>query len=197
MYSPKGVFRVIAGPMSCGKSDRTLLELRRAEIARRKVLLIRPSLDTRTPPEVVQSRSGSQFRARALSTSHDIVRAVRAAGADFVAIEEGQFWDDGIVEAIETLVAHNVTVIVNGLNQDFAGRPFGPMPSLLARADEVVVLTAICMVCGADATKTQRLHADGSPARAQDPLVVIGGLETAAGEDRYEARCRSHHVVPR
>jgi thymidine kinase len=181
--------------MSCGKSDRTLLELRRAEIARRRVLLLRPLLDTRTAPEVVRSRSGSQFRARALGSSDEIVRTVRLVGADFVAIEEGQFWDDGLIAVVEALVAKNITVIVNGLNQDFAGRPFGPMPALMALADEVIVLPAICVVCGAEATKTQRLHADGSPASRHDSLVVIGGLETTVGQDRYEARCRMHHVV--
>jgi len=195
MYSPKGTLHVIAGPMSCGKSEITIRELRRAEIARRSVLLLRPAIDVRTPPEVVRSRSGAVFPARTLADSSEIMPAVFLAGSDVVAIEEGEFWDDGIIAAVEALVAKHVTVIVNGLNQDFAGRPFGPMPALMALADEVTVLSAICQVCGEPASKTQRLRADGSPARADEPLIVIGGLEEEANADRYEARCRRHHIV--
>jgi len=195
MYVPKGSLHVIVGPMSCGKSEVTIRELQRAQIARRSVLLLRPAVDLRTPPEIVRSRSGAVFPARTLAAASEIFPAVTLSGADFVAIEEGEFWDEGIVAAVEALVAKHVTVTVNGLNQDFLGRPFGSMPELLALADEVTVLSAICMVCGEPASKTQRLHADGSPAGADDPLIVIGGLEEDSGADRYEARCRRHHIV--
>ncbi len=107
-----------------------------------------------------------------------------------MAIEEGQFFDDGLIDVCERLADRDRMVIVDGLNRDFLGRPFGPMPELLAIAEEVVMLSAICMVCGEEASRTQRL-VDGRPATADDPLVVIGGM----GDERYEARCRTHHEI--
>ena len=181
--------------MCCGKSEETMRELRRAVIAGRHVLLLRPAVDTRTDPdEEARSRSGMTFPARTLANSSQILPTVEAEGADFVAIEEGQFWDEGIVKAAEEMVGRQLVVIVNGLNQDYLGRPFGPMPTLLALADEVRMLKAICQVCGEEATKTQRLHADGSPAGPDEQLILPGGFETDA-VDRYEARCRRHHVI--
>jgi thymidine kinase len=194
MYSLIGNIHAITGPMSCGKSEVTMTALRRGQIARRRVLLIRPLLDTRTSSDVARSRSGASFPAISLSHSADISNAVRSAEADLVAVEEAQFWDDGLPDALEDLAAHGVSVIVNGLNQDFAGRPFGPMPQILARADNITSLCAICTVCGAEASKTFRCRPDGSPAAIDDPVILVGGLDE--GEpDRYEARCRSHHSV--
>ena len=192
----RGQLRVIAGPMCCGKSEETMRELRRAVIAGRHVLLLRPALDTRTSPdEEARSRSGMTFPARTLNHSSEIIPTVEAAGADFVAIEEGQFWDEGIVPVVQSLVERRLAVVLNGLNQDFLGRPFGEMPILMALADDVRVLTAICQVCGEEATKTQRLHADGTPAGPDEQLILPGGFETDAAVDRYEARCRRHHVI--
>jgi thymidine kinase len=195
VYRGKGELRVIAGPMCCGKSEETMRELRRAVIAGRHALLLRPALDTRTDPEdQARSRSGLTFPARTLSGSAEILPTVEAEGADFVAIEEGQFWDEGIIRVTQTIVGMNLVLIINGLNQDYLGRPFGPMPTLMALADEVRVLTAICQVCGELATKTQRLHADGMPAGPDEQLILPGGFEQD-GADRYEARCRRHHVI--
>jgi thymidine kinase len=196
VYRPKGELRVITGPMCCGKSEETMRELRRAVIAGRHVLLLRPALDTRTSvDEEARSRSGVTFPARTLTDSSDIVPTVENADADFIAIEEGQFWDEGIVAAAQALVGRHLTVIVNGLNQDYLGRPFGQMPTLMALSDDVRVLTAICQVCGDEATKTQRLHADGTPAGPDEQLILPGGFETEGVVDRYEARCRRHHVI--
>jgi thymidine kinase len=196
VHRPKGELRVITGPMCCGKSEETMRELRRAIIAGRHVLLLRPAVDTRTEPqEEARSRSGVTFPARTVPNSAAILPTVAAEGADFVAIDEGQFWDDGIIEATQTMVERNLVVIVNGLNQDYLGRPFGPMPTLMALSDEVRMLKAICQVCGEEATKTQRLHADGTPAGPDEQLILPGGFEQDHGEDRYEARCRRHHVI--
>ena len=171
-------------------------ELRRAVIAGRHVLLLRPAVDTRTEVEAeARSRSGMTFPARTLSDSSQILPTVAAEGADFVAVEEGQFWDDGIIRAAAEMVDRNLVVIVNGLNQDYLGRPFGPMPTLMALSDEVRMLKAICQVCGEEATKTQRLHADGTPAGPDEQLSLPGGFEQDHGEDRYEARCRRHHLI--
>jgi len=195
VHRPRGELRVITGPMCCGKSEETMRELRRAVIAGRHVLLLRPSVDTRTETDEARSRSGMTFPAQTLLDSSQILPAIEAAGADFVALEEGQFWDGGIVAAVNTMVDKRLVVIVNGLNQDYMGRPFGPMPTLMALSDEVRLLKAICQVCGEEATKTQRLHGDGSPAGPDEQLILPGGFDQDHAVDRYEARCRTHHVI--
>jgi thymidine kinase len=195
VHRPKGELRVITGPMCCGKSEETMRELRRAVIAGRHVLLLRPAVDTRTDTDEARSRSGVTFPARTLPDSSQILSTVEEAGADFVAFDEGQFWDDGIIAAVQTLVEKRLIVIVNGLNQDYLGRPFGSMPTLMALSDEVRMLKAICQVCGEEATKTQRLHADGSPAGPDEQLILPGGFEQDHEVDRYEARCRLHHQI--
>ena len=187
---PSGWIHVIAGCMFSGQTDQLLRLLRRAEIAGRRVILVRPTIDDRTSPEVVESRSGVAFRARAVASSADIPALVSRERSSVVAIDEAQFFDQGIVEIAELLAAEGRMVILSGLDQDFLGRPFGPLPQLLALADEVTKLTAICTVCGAEATRTQRL-VGGRPAGRDDPLIVVGGLD----DEKYEARCRAHHVI--
>jgi thymidine kinase len=185
-----GWIHVIAGCMFSGKTDELLRLLRRAEIAGRRILLVRPIVDDRTPPESVESRSGLAFRARPVADSAQILPIVTVERASVVAIDEAQFFDAGLPEVAGMLASEGRSVIVSGLDQDFLGRPFAPMPALLALADQVTKLTAICTVCGADATRTQRLVA-GRPAAVDDPLIVVGGMN----DDRYEARCRAHHVI--
>jgi thymidine kinase len=186
---------VIAGCMSSGKTDELLRLLRRAEYARRHILLVRPDVDTRTPPDYAESRSLARYPSRTVPTDdpEQILTLVRAMGADLVGVDEAEFFSSGIVEVVEELRRSGRHVIVTGLNLDFAGRPFGSMPELMARADDVTMLTAICVVCGAPATRTQRL-VNGHPAAVDDPLVVIGGLDSLAVET-YEARCHTHHQV--
>ena len=189
MFFTHGWVHVIAGCMFCGKTDEMLRLLRRFSIAGRQVVLVKPRLDTRTNEITVVSRSGAEHHAITVDHSSEIEVAVGAA--DIVAIEEGQFFDEGLPEAVEALAATGKQVIVTGLDRDFRGVPFGTMPRLLALADQVTKLTAICMACGEPATRTQRLI-DGEPAPADSPLIVIGGI----GDETYEARCRLHHVVP-
>ena len=185
-----GWIHVIAGCMFSGKTDELLRLLRRAEIAGRRIILVRPTVDDRTPPEQVESRSGVAFRARAVADSSEIPAIVSAERASVVAIDEAQFFDLGLPDIAELLAAEGRTVVVSGLDQDFLGRPYNAMPTLLALADQVTKLTAICTVCGAEATRTQRM-VGGRPAAADDPLIVVGGMH----DDRYEARCRAHHVI--
>ena len=186
---------VIAGCMSSGKTDELLRLLRRAEIARRRILLVRPAVDDRTPAEYAESRSKARFPSAPVRQDEaaEILSLARERDADLVGIEEAQFFDESIVEAVNTLRESGRHVILTGLNLDFAGRPFGVMPTLMAMADEVTTLTAICVVCGETATRTQRL-VGGRPAAVDDPLVVIGGFDTAAVET-YEARCLRHHEL--
>jgi thymidine kinase len=189
MFYTSGWVHVICGCMFCGKTDEMLRLLRRFAIAGREVVLVKPRVDTRTAEETVVSRSGAQHRAVAVETSADIEGVV--GNADIVAIEEGQFWDMGLTEVVGRLATSGKQVLVTGLDQDYRGDPFGPMPALMALADQVTKLTAICMVCGEPATRTQRLI-DGRPAPADSPLIMVGGM----GDEKYEARCRLHHEVP-
>ena len=189
MFYTAGWVHVICGCMFCGKTDEMLRLLRRFSIAGRRVVLVKPRLDTRTTEERVLSRSGAEHGARSVGGSGEIGAIAR--DADIVAIEEGQFFDERLPEVVERLADGGKQVLVTGLDRDFRGIPFGAMPRLMALADQVTKLTAICVVCGEPATRTQRLI-DGEPAPADSPLIVIGGL----GDETYEARCRLHHVVP-
>jgi thymidine kinase len=189
MFYTSGWVHVICGCMFCGKTDEMLRLLRRFSIAGRRVILIKPGLDTRTDAVSVVSRSGAQHDAVTVDDSSQIEALVR--GADIVAIEEGQFFDPSLPDVVEALADGGKQVVVTGLDRDFRGIPFGPMPRLMALADQVTKLTAICMVCGEPATRTQRLI-DGAPAPVDSPLIVIGGM----GDEAYEARCRLHHEVP-
>jgi thymidine kinase len=185
-----GWIHVITGCMFSGKTDEMLRLIRRAEIAGRRVLLVRPRMDSRTVAGSVESRSGVTWNAESVADSGEIPPLVTAGRASVVAIDEAQFFDDGLPEIAELLAAEGRSVLVSGLDQDFLGRPFNAMPILLAMADQVTKLTAICTVCGAEATRTQRM-VGGRPAAADDPLIVVGGMN----DDRYEARCRAHHVI--
>ena len=184
---------VIAGCMSSGKTDEMLRLLRRAEIARRRILLVRPDVDDRTPAEYAESRSKARYPSVLVPRNEPvrILSLARERDVDLIGIEEAQFFGPELPAIIEEIVGAPRTVIVSGLDQDFAGRPFATIPELMARADEVTKLSAICVVCGNEATRTQRLRG-GKPARADDELIVIGGM---AGDDTYEARCRACHEV--
>jgi thymidine kinase len=185
-----GWIHLITGCMFSGKTDEMLRLIRRAEIAGRRVMLVRPVMDNRTAAGTVESRSGNVFQARSVADSSEIPPIVTSERASVVAIDEAQFFDDGLPEIAELMAAEGRSVLISGLDQDFLGRPFNAMPTLLALADQVTKLTAICTVCGADATRTQRM-VGGRPAAADDPLIVVGGMN----DDRYEARCRAHHVI--
>jgi thymidine kinase len=189
MFYTSGWVHVICGCMFCGKTDEMLRLLRRFSIAGRRVLLVKPRLDTRTHADRVFSRSGAQHEAVTVDDSSQIEGV--AGEADIVAIEEGQFFDERLPDVVERLASAGKQVIVTGLDRDFRGIPFGAMPRLMALADQVTKLTAICVLCGEPATRTQRLIG-GQPAPADSPLIVIGGL----GDETYEARCRLHHEVP-
>ena len=178
--------------MSSGKTAEVVRLLTRRQIAGQSVLLITPARDTRIAPGEVVSRTGTRFPSVVAADVAAVLAEVARHDPDAVAIEEAQFFGPDLPAAIEAMVAAPRTVIVSGLDQDFAGRPFATIPELLARADEVTKLSAICVVCGSEATRTQRLR-NGVPARADDELIVIGGM---AGDETYEARCRACHVVP-
>ena len=173
---------VVCGPMFSGKSEELIRRLRRAEIAGRRALVVKPALDDRYEVGHVVSHAGAKMRAVAAESSADVPRL--AAGYDAVGIDEVQFFDAAIVEAIETLVERGTRVVAAGLAQDFRGLPFGAMPTLLCVAEFVDKLEAVCHRCGGPATMTQRL-VDGTPAPFGGATIQVGAL------DSYEARCRA------
>ena len=180
-----GQLELICGSMFSGKSEELIRRTRRVVIAKKKIAVFKPSIDKRYGASTVNSHNGSSMEARVVDI--DDTEAIRTTAlreqVDVVAIDEAQFFDDKLVGVVNALVAGGLRVIVAGLDLDFAGRPFGPMPALLALADEVTKLKAICVKCGEPAFHTQRLI-NGQPASARDPLIAIGGKES------YEARCR-------
>ena len=186
---PRADLEVIVGSMFSGKSEELIRRVKRAVIAKRAVEVFKPAIDDRFGPEIVRSHDGDSFVATPVRDAEEILARVRADTA-VVAIDEVQFFDDAVVDVVRRLVADGKRVICAGLDLDFRGEPFGPVPQLLALAERVDKLAAICVVCGEAATRTQRI-VDGVPARFEDPIIVIGATE------KYEARCRSCHEVPR
>ena len=193
---PDGSLHVITGCMFSGKTEELLRLLRRATVGGRSVLLIRPQVDTRSAPEVAESRSGARFASTSVAGATDILGVVASAPSAVVAIDEAEMFGAELAGVADRLATSGYEVIVSGLDTDFAGRPFGALPTLLSLADTVTKLNAVCTFpgCGQAATRTQRL-VNNQPAAIDDPLIVIGGTEDAREPDRYEARCRTHHRV--
>jgi thymidine kinase len=189
MDSMEGSVEVICGSMFSGKTEEMIRRLRRAKIARQKVQVFKPIIDTRYNLEKVTSHAGIDFEAQPVTSSAEILPNLNP-DTTVVGIDEAQFFDEGIVKIVEQLADRGLRVIINGLDQNFRGEPFASMPILLAKADKVDKLQAICMVCGQPASRTQRL-VNGKPARFDDPVVIVGASEL------YEARCRQHHHVTR
>jgi thymidine kinase len=184
-----GWVEVISGVMFSGKSEELLRRIRRALIARRRVQVFKSHLDDRYGGVFrVSSHDGSELEAHPVNTSKQVAELVRL-DTQVVAVDEAQFLDVGIVPIANDLADRGVRVIVAGTDMDFRGEPFGPLPQLLAIAERIDKLHAICVVCGDLATRNQRLI-DGEPAPAEGPTIQVGGSE------RYEARCRKCHQVP-
>lgn len=184
-----GLVEVITGSMFCGKTDELIRRLRRATIARQKVQVFKPAIDTRYAEQRVTSHAGSNYEAIPIQKAREIPTLLEK-DTTVVAVDEAQFFDDEIIKVVRQLADRGLRVIVAGLDMDFRGEPFGPMPVLMAQAERVDKLQAICMVCGEPASRTQRL-VNGHPAHYHDPVVIVGAAEM------YEARCRQHHEVPR
>ena len=171
-----GWVEVITGSMFSGKSEELIRRVRRAQIARQRVQIFKPRIDDRFTGDQIVSHSDMKMPSQVVASAREILDQVLDR-TEVVGIDEGQFFDTGIVQVINTLADRGVRVIVAGLDQDFTGRPFEPMPQILAVAEYVDKTLAICMQCGAPANRTQRLT--GSTDR-----VVVGGAQD------YEARCR-------
>ena len=182
-------FELITGPMSCGKTEELLRRIRRCIIAKKRVKVISPDVDTRTKGDYIESRNGLFLEAIKVKHAINILSVVKPED-EIVAIDELQFFDENIVRVITQLMNEGKKVIGTGLDLDFKGDTFGSMPLLMCIATQVDKLHAVCMKCGSDhATRTQRLI-NGKPADKNSPLIMIGGDET------YEARCIKCYELP-
>ncbi len=185
----EGWVEVVSGVMFSGKSEELLRRIRRALIARKRVQVFKSHLDDRYGGVFrISSHDGSELEAHPVSNSVQIAELVRPE-SQVIAIDEAQFLDDGVVDVVNDIADRGVRVIVAGTDMDFRGEPFGPIPKLLAIAERIDKLHAICVVCGDLATRNQRL-VDGMAAPAEGPTIHVGGSES------YEARCRKCHEVP-
>ncbi len=183
----KGQIEIICGSMFSGKTEEMIRRVRRAQIARQEVQVFKPSMDTRYAVERITSHNGVKVQAISVESAGDILNQAQP-NADVVAIDEAQFFGPEITSVCQTLAERGVRVIVAGLDMDFRGEPFGPMPLLMAQAEKVHKLRAICVVCGRQASHSQRLI-NGEPAAHDDPVILVGAKEV------YEARCRHCHQV--
>lgn len=185
----KGWIEVITGPMFAGKSEELIRRLRTLSYAHKRIVSFKPAIDDRYDESKIASHDGEKFEAYAIHKAEEIYDYIDKT-TDVVAIDEVQFFGDQVVEIANDLADKGIRVICAGLDLDFRGEPFGPMPKLLAVAEFVTKLSAACTICGCAATRTQRLI-DGKPAHWNDPVILVGANES------YQARCRKHHVVPK
>lgn len=183
-----GWIEVICGSMFSGKSEELIRRIRRAQFAKQTIAVFKPSIDDRYMLDAVVSHNGNSIKAKPVESATEIMSYVNDS-IDVIAIDEAQFFDEEIIGVTRHLADKGFRVIVAGLDQDFRGEPFGPMPELMAMAEEVTKLQAVCTVCGMAASRTQRLI-NGKPAAYDDPVILVGAKEA------YEARCRAHHEVP-
>lgn len=183
----EGWLEVISGCMFAGKTEELIRRINVLQFAGKKVVVFKPKIDDRYSKDQVVSHCGRSIESYAVSNSSEVLQL--AGDADVIAIDEVQFFDEGIVSVCNLLADQGKRVMAAGLDLDFRGEPFGVMPALMTYAEFVTKLTAVCMRCGAPATRTQRL-VNKVPARFDDPIIQVGASES------YEARCRHCHEVP-
>ena len=179
----KGTLEVVCGSMFSGKSEELIRRLRRSQIAGKKTVAFKHSLDNRKTTEYVISHNGNRIAAFAVDRPEAIME-VLPHNAQVVGIDEAQFFTPHLIDVVLQLVSKNIHVIVAGLDLTFRADPFGPMPTLMALADTITKLNAVCTICGNDAHFTQRL-VNGKPALYDDPIILVGA------EEAYQARCRN------
>ncbi len=185
----EGWIEVITGPMFAGKTEELLRRIKRLEYAKKNIVVFKPVIDNRYAEGEVVSHNKNRTKSVNIIKANDIFKYI-SKETEVIAIDEVQFLDEAVVKILDYLASRGKRVIVSGLDSDFRVEPFSFMPKLLAIAEFVTKLTAVCVVCGAPATKTQRI-VDGKPAKYLDPIVLIGASES------YEARCRHCHKVYR
>ncbi|MDU7037272.1 MAG: thymidine kinase, partial [Staphylococcus simulans] len=182
-----GWIECITGSMFSGKSEELIRRLKRGMYAKQKVVVFKPAIDNRYHKEKVVSHNGNAIEAITIKAAEEIFEQ-DLTGVDVIGIDEVQFFEHSVVDIAQELAEQGHRVIVAGLDMDFRGEPFEPMPQLMAVSELVTKLQAVCAVCGAPASRTQRLI-NGRPAKADDPIIMVGADES------YEPRCRAHHIV--
>ena len=186
-----GWIEVICGSMFAGKTEELIRRITRIKYAKKDIIVFKPSIDDRYEKTEVVSHSQRKVKSIVVKDSAEIKEYINNLEKlpYAIAIDEAQFFDRGLIEVLEDLANKGTRVIAAGLDLDFRGEPFGIMPDILARAEYITKLQAICQVCGDPATRTQRLI-DGKPANYNDPIILVSAKE------KYEARCRHCHEVP-
>lgn len=187
MMPKDGWIEVICGSMFAGKTEELIRRIKRLDFARKEYKVFKPSIDNRYSDTEVVSHSGFTMNAIVIDNPKQILDHI-GNETEVVAVDEVQFMDEEIIAVADFLADKGIRVILAGLDKDFRGEPFGVMPTLITKAEFVTKLTAICNVCGAPATRTQRL-VNHKPASYNDPIVMIGATES------YEPRCRHCHIV--
>lgn len=188
LQNKAGWIEVIVGSMYAGKTEEFLRRIKRIHYAKKDVLVFKPKIDNRYSNNEIVSHNKTKTASFEIDKAKDIYNYIKDELPYAIAVDEVQFIDKGIIALAEDLADRGVRVILAGLDKNFRGEPFGVVPELLARAEFVTKLEAICQVCGAPATRTQRII-NGEPASYNDPIILIGA------EEQYEARCRHCHVV--
>lgn len=190
-YWKKGWIELITGCMFSGKTEEFIKRIRRHQYAKQKVIVFKPSIDKRYSVEQVSSHSGMKIESFPMTNSQEMMKFLKNhnTNIDVVGIDEVQFFDVNIVEAISELADNGILVIVNGLDKDYRNDAFQNVDRLLVLAEYVDKLSAICYVCGGNANRTQRI-VNGIPAKWDEPLVLI------SADDKYEARCRHCYIKP-
>lgn len=183
-----GHIEVITGSMFSGKTEELIRRLERAEIAGQDVKVFKPEIDDRYSDEEIGSHNGSKWSARVVRDDNDLETLFSGIDEEVVAIDEANFFGEGLVECCQELANQGKRVIVSGTDQTFRGGPFEPLPRLMAAAEYVDKLRAICTECGKPATRNQRLI-DGEPAHEDDPTIMVGA------DEKYQARCRHCHEL--
>ena len=185
--SPKGRLEVVCGSMFSGKTEELIRRLKRAHIARKNTIAFKHCFDDRFSTEFIASHAGNQIKAISINTPSAIFELITPE-TEVIGIDEAQFFSHELINVICDLIDTGKTVIISGLNLDFRSIPFGPMPTLMALADTVTKLSAICIICGQEAFFTQRI-VNGKPAKYDEPLIKVGAQED------YQARCRNCYII--
>ncbi|MGF7491160.1 thymidine kinase [Bacillus velezensis] len=189
IMNQSGWLELICGSMFSGKSEELIRRVKRATYAKQEVKVFKPAIDNRYSEEAVVSHNGTSMTSHVISSSAEIWDHI-SESTDVIAVDEVQFFGESIIGDLSSLADKGYRVIAAGLDMDFRGEPFGVVPNLMAVAESVTKLQAVCSVCGSPASRTQRLI-DGKPASYDDPVILVGASES------YEARCRHHHEVPK
>ncbi|MBQ9425275.1 MAG: thymidine kinase [Erysipelotrichaceae bacterium] len=183
-----GWIETISGCMFAGKTEELIRRIKVLEFAKKEIMVFKPKIDDRYSNTRVVSHAGSSVESHVISDAAEILDIIKDT-TQVVAIDEAQFFDDNICAVCNELADRGIRVMAAGLDTNFKGEPFGPMPQLITEAEFVTKLAAVCNKCGAPATRTQRII-DGRPASYNDPIILVGASES------YEARCRHCHEVP-